>query len=586
MPSIPISQGVRVREQALQGGYQNNIDVSSGTRAVAQGLDALGEGVDRYQRQQAETQAWQAQDAIYRQYRDWLTNEQKASQGEKAAGFTERVDAWWEEAKKQHTEALSPLAQQIVGRSLGAIRRSAYDNATAYQTQQLDIANSAAFNAGISSLGQAAISATPDMRAAMVEQGLKTIRARAAEKGVDASPDELKFTTGVHTNVLSAMVQVDPAKAREYYNANRDQIDATRHDEINRTIERAGAANDGERAAAEVWSTGGPKSYAEPVSSDVLQAQIDKRFANDPERRKAATAALKERIAAFNQAQGEHTTAATNTVYQLMQQGVPLSKLKAMPEWGTLVALNAKAADGIEYMIEQRALHRAQTADALEGAELKRLQRQQHLLSIKNWDEYAKAQDPAVLAGMPRAAIQALAPVIGQDNTEKLLAKKDKLDNPATVAEAKIDDDQFKAFVERVLPGVVSKKKPTAEEKLLLIQMRNQVESTLDAEQRGAKRPLTREEKDAIIQREVNRTVTVPGGWFSSDQQRPVIALTPAQQKKAVIPEDVRRRAVTLMNVRLSEATTDAERQRYAPTPENLRDFVFRNPELFPTNGR
>ena len=589
MPSIPMSQGVRVREQALQGGYQNSIDVSSGTRAVAQGLDQLGEGVDRYQRQQAEIQAWNTQDTIYRQYRDWLTNEQKASQGEKAAGFTERVDAWWEDAKKQHTEALSPLAQQLVGRTLGAIRKSAYDNATAYQTQQLDIANTAAFTAGVSALGQAAISATPDMREAMVQEGIKTIQSRAAEKGVNADPDILKFTTGVHTNVLNAMVQNDPEKARAYYNEHRDQIDATRHDEIDRTINRASAANDGDRAAKEVWAANGPKNYADPVASDRLQADIDKRFSADPIRRQAATAALKEQIAAFNQAQKEYTTSATNSVFQLMQQGVPLARLKSMPEWGTLVALDAKAAEGIEYQAEQRALHRAQTGDALEGIELKRLQRGQHLMTIKNWDTYAQMSDPEVLARTPRPQVQALAATIGQENADRLLKQKDKLDSPESINEAKADKDQLDVFLRAALPDVMDKKKKSESDKAVMMLVEKRVNDALAEVQGGSKVKLTREQKDDVMQRELNRVMTLPPSMLNSltfgmagtpEQQVPAITLTPERIASMPIPQDVRADAANLMRQAYNRATTEAQRQRLAPSDANLRRFIADNYDI------
>jgi len=599
MPSIPMSQGPRLREQALQGGFQNNIDVSSGTRAMAGALGQVGQVVDQQAKQQAEIQAWNAQDAIYRQYRDWLTNEQKASQGEKAAGFTERVDAWWEQAKKDHTEALSPLAQQLVGRGLGAIRKSAYDNATAYQTQQLDIASNAAFTAGISALGQSAISAAPDMREAMVQEGIKTIQARAAEKGVNADPDILKFTTGVHTNVLNALVQDNPAKAREYYLNHRDQIDATRHDEINRTIERATVATEGAAAATEVWRANGPKSYAEPIASDRLMADIDKRFANDPERRKAAHAALKEQIAAFNQAQTEHTTAATNSVYQLMQQGVSINQLKRMPEWGTLVALNAKAAEGIEYQAEQRALHRAQTGDALEGIELKRLQRGQALLTIKNWDVYANMQDPEVLARTPRAQVQALAATIGQENAERLLKQKDKLSTPEAVHEAKADKDQLDVFLRGALGADVVNKKNKSDADIAVIDLvTKRVNDALAEAQAGSKVPLLREQKDAIMQRELNRVLTVPptmlnrmtfGIVGTPEQQVPAITLTPERIASMPIPQDVRTRAATLMKQAYGRATTDAQRQRFAPSDANLRRFVADNYDVFfkaPTDGQ
>ena len=46
MPRVPLYDGPQVQEQATRGGYQENIDVTKGARALAAGLSDVAQVAD------------------------------------------------------------------------------------------------------------------------------------------------------------------------------------------------------------------------------------------------------------------------------------------------------------------------------------------------------------------------------------------------------------------------------------------------------------------------------------------------------------------------------------------------------------
>ena len=131
---------------------------------------------------------------------------------------------------------------------------------------------------------------------------------------------------------------------------------------------------------------------------------------------------------------------------------------------------------------------------------------------------------------------------------------------------------------------------------MMLVEKR--VNDALAEAQGGSKVKLSREQKDDIMQRELNRVMTLPPSMLNSltfgmagtrEQQVPAITLTPERIASMPIPQDVRTRAATLMKQAYGRATTDAQRTRFAPSDANLRRFVADNYDVFfkaPTDGQ
>jgi len=344
---------------------------------------------------------------------------------------------------------------------------------------------------------------------------------------------------------------------------------------IGAKLEATSALVEGGAAAREVWATLGPKADGQPVEMDKMEAEVRRRYANDPLRAKAAVDNLRELQTAQTFAEKERLTGNVNKAYSYLNAGMPLSKVRLTPEFQ---ALPAHEQDRIAYeqTTRQHAAIRAGADD--EQRQLAHLQRQDMLLKIKNWDDYMRLQNPELLSRMTRNEVMASQRIVGRAGTEDVLKKWDALQKPGGLAEAHLDNDQFNAAAQRA--GMSPNKKGLSEtEKDLLVRARDAVESAIRQEQTDKKRQLTADERTAVINREFGRTVIVHRTLLPN-QVKPLLATTPSEREDLVLPQKVRERAAGLMQRLHQSATTDAARQRYAPTPANLSRFVTENPEL------
>ena len=110
MPQVPTYGNPQVREQALQGGFQQNIDVSSSTRALGQGLLQVADVADRFVMREAERDAYNAQTAIQSQYLDYQQKYQKERTNDKAKNLLNDVDQWWSQAATNAAKGLNPMS--------------------------------------------------------------------------------------------------------------------------------------------------------------------------------------------------------------------------------------------------------------------------------------------------------------------------------------------------------------------------------------------------------------------------------------------------------------------------------------------
>jgi len=581
MAVVPQYGGPQVIEQALPGARYDQVDVTREQRALAQGLQSAAGELDRYQERQDQIAAFNAEAAVRAKWLDYDGELRRQRQGEKAQTYPDEVDTWWKTAAETVGPDLSPRARQLVSKSLRQSQLQSVANAHSYREQQLNGAAEGAYRASNSaSIEEAARIGTPDAVAKALADIKQRSAAYGALKGWDAdqvSQDRLTNSTVLHDAVLTQLVRRDPKAAQAYYdevNARGEISDAGRR-QILPKLEQIGAAVDGAAAAQEVWQALGPKADFAPVQTDQMLAAIDKRFGNDPTRRNAARQALDELVQAQQTAEKERMTGNVNAVYAQLNAGMPLSKARTSDAWQ---ALPAHEQDRITYEQEQR-LHARIRAQADEASrDLHRLQVQDHLLAIRNWDDYMRLQNPDLLARMTREEVMAAQRLVGREKADDLLKKWDALQKPGGLSEARLDNDEFNVFAQRA--GLNPNKKGLSEEqKGVLVEAKNAVESAIRQEQADKKRQLTAAERTAVINREFSRVVIV-NRTLLPNKSVPLLATTPAERERLVLPEAVRARAAGLMQELLKGAKTEADKQRYAPTPANLSRFVAENPEL------
>jgi hypothetical protein len=570
VPQVPTYDGPRLAPTALRPVYQNTPDVSGGAQVLARTMGQLGEVVDRQVVRDAETEAWQAQAKIADEFDKWDTAERQRAQGANARDYRAKVDAWWAETQKTYGATLSPLAQRAIGKSLAAVRNSTLKSAGDYETQQLELGARSALDATVNSLVKQAIKAGPDGGAPIVTQAAEQVRSFYNQRGLDGASAALKVTTGAHVTVINQLMQRDPKAAELYFNTHKEQIDPTSWDDIGGRLNQVSAVTDGEAKATELWAaTVKPGDYKNPVDLFALEKQAREAFPNDPTRQRAAIQSLREMTTAWNKSQQEMGAANTNSVYGMLDQGVPLTRVMRSKQWNDLPEPQQRQ---IRLQLEQEAAARESRAAASEQRALAAEQRRERQLLMTNSGKYLEYTDPTKLAGMSRVEVQALRSEFGFEATKHLLDRWDTIQKPGKVAEARMDTEDFNR-VARDLLGYDQYTARTPQKKSDLGDLKYRVEQVIDMAQRQKGKELTRDEKAVLMKEEMARTVTV-GNFLLPNETVPVIQLTLDQVKKVVVPTADRTQIIEALK---TMSARDPKNPLYAPTEDNVRRLYLAN---------
>ena len=538
MPRVPTLDGPQVRDAASQPVYQNASQFTAGARAVGQLGQALtntGEAFDQIATREAQRQAYDVESKIRADYLTFEQNARKTRQGANAKGLTDEVDQWWGKAAETYGKDLPPMARQLASKSLANAKLQALAGAGSFENQQLDRALDESWAAAkLTSISTTSANPQP----AAIEATVQELRQRNAEQAArrgwtpeTLAAEQLKDTSTLHSNVLQGLMQSDPEAARAYFTRYGSEIDGKVHAEITRRIDMAGKADMALKIGAEL---AGQYSYTN--SAEALAA-IDK--LNQPAEVKQAIRAdvLQRHSVQLADAQ-QRNAKATKEVMAAYAGGATLAQLQKMPQFADLQDGGAAILQHIETRAatqESRLAARESRAAAAESRAESRILRSERAQERATMGAYMRYSDPDVLQSMTRPQIEAMLPVLGADNTNRLLAKKDSFTkSPEKLIEARIDKQDFDHVASQMGLKPFDAKTPAAKERMGELQYR--VETLIDRAQTAKKGPLTREEKVELMRGELARTVTTDAGWFSSEKQTPVIALTPDQIKDVIVP--------------------------------------------------
>ncbi len=576
MPRVPTLDGPQVRDAPTQPAFIDVPNAGRPAQLAGAALDRAGQAVDQLVQRQDQDTAWRTQAAINQAWVQFDAESRQNSQGQNAAGYATKVQDWWKDAAATYGKDLNPSARALISKNLAVAQTQAYGGALQFENRELERSRAEALDGALSaevSRGSAGGPSAAAASAQIIDQTLTKFAADTGKPPEWLAQQKIQRTTALHANVISQLMQTDPAAAKTYFESNKGQIDGARYDEIGSRINQVSAATDGDGAANRIWGELGPKTDLSPVELDKMEQAAREAFPNDPTRRDAALSGLRARAQAFEHSERQRADSNTNSVFGMLDQGMSLARVIATPQWN---ALPEKDQRQIRLSIESEQATRASRAASESQRALAEAQRQERSLMLKNGDAYLRASDPAFLSGQTREAVAASRQYFGMEGAEHLLAKWDALQKPGALAEAKIDAQQFNSYAQQMglRPNETGK---TEKEKDLLVQVQNRIESLIAQEQKARGKQLTREEKDKLIQTEMAKQVMVDGGWFSSNKSVPVIQLTGDQVKNVIIPAEDRKALAEKLQKRY-QATQDPA---YAPTEENLRAWY-----LAATGGR
>jgi len=349
--------------------------------------------------------------------------------------------------------------------------------------------------------------------------------------------------SAMHSAVLTGMLQGGNASdAEAYYKNNKTEMTLAARSTMSEGIKNKADAQAGIGAATEVFAktmvevekeTGQGLNAPIPLSkmAEALKARFTDSNGNlDVGKYNASYAEVVRMTGNRNKDQSEFEASGVERFFQARQGGMSLSKIKSDPTiWGAISAKNRTT-------LEEQVLRHEEAKASMDITRMRReLARQELNAAPAMFGFYS---EPDSLTKMSDAQIKQLAPTIGYDNALKLMdRRKMLLASDAKLSEGKIDTDTFNSVAESA--GLPIKPK-NDKDKAVLARMRDTIETNIGIRQQSIKRELTREERDAEIQRVVHDRVKNPNTWLVFGGDETISAITPPETLlKSTVPVKV-----------------------------------------------
>lgn len=236
MPQVPVYGGPQVAADPLRPVQARALDVSSGTRQLAQGLANLAEGIDRYQETKAQIRANEIETNLTDEYNRWADTEQPKAINQNASTWRSRVEAWWEDAKGRYGKDLDPYAARKVTEILARRRSIALNEAGRYQSVQEErYADSTAFSAMESAASSAVRSGAYDVELGRTRD---LVYEMAARKSLDKDQRDALMAEQVGKFHRRVIDNLSAEQGLAYYDANAADIEDKRlRDTLERQVE-------------------------------------------------------------------------------------------------------------------------------------------------------------------------------------------------------------------------------------------------------------------------------------------------------------------------------------------------------------
>ena len=476
---------------------------------------------------------------------------------------------WWEKEGAQVADSLqTPIQKRLFSQTVAKLRAQSVGQFSGYEAGQRRESLDASAQASI--VGSINLAAANPGNGELLTSAKQDILRRtdmlAKLNGWDPAVKDVKqaeYLTNFHKQVIQGLVRDNPAAAETYFQTNKAEIEGSQHAEVGGFAATATATRLGEQAAEQAWQTLGPKSDRDPVQLDKLEEQVRKSGLAD-EARKVAISALRERATAFKDARRERDDQLEASVNQAILDGKSAREIRSMPSF---LSLSPESARKIVDFMESRALRHEQRAAAQESRADAAEARGQRRMAREGMGAYLQYSNPDTLRSMTEAQVLNLLPTLGNDLTRDLMEKRRTLNNPAKLAEARMDTDDFNHIAQQIGidPFRTANRAQVGE-------LRYRVEQMISAAQQGGNKSLTRDEKMNLMRQEMARTVTVDG-WFSSAKDVPVIALKPEDIKNVVVPASDRREIADGLRAMAQKFPNDP---RFAPTEDNLKRWYLK----------
>jgi len=516
MARIPVYEQREVASGGFQPGQmrQQSLGLEDSGRGLMEGAKAVGQVTNYLIKVEEENAKVEANNFLANSEVEWkqklLQYQNSAQPG--AQGFTKSVsgdfDKWAEESLKTITD---PRARKLLAENMSGLRRSILSSAVTYEASEGIAFRYNAQRDTTLKLSQAiALDPNEANLARLLDQGLLGIDALNMPESKKAQlRDDLRVNLGragveamVKDQPVVLLAQIDAAKKRgDKKSSGNAYLDLLPPTEWDTYIKAAQSNTDALAIDANVntiWSSLGPQRDMDPVNVDVMRKAIDKQMSDrSPAERKAAYALLDDKARIHNFSANERNAAKVSGVWNLVLANKPLSEIVRSPEFSQL--------DGTTKIKIQSEIESFRKKDVDPVGRMNR------------YLEFTK--DPAALAAMTPNEIMSKSDILGEELTIRLLDKRQALNDPANVIEARMDEDTFKRLADDANLNPYDTKK-SEKDRAALGRLKTTVEQKIDIQQQNLKRKLSPQEKEDIMRKELDNKVMVD--VFGRDKEMPI----------------------------------------------------------------
>lgn len=493
MPQIPVYQP-RVREQALDGGTLRAPDVSSGLQAVAKGLGDVSAAATQIVERDDRAAADAADAEITGAWLQWDAENRAKYRGQNAGAYQAEAQGWWRKAAETYGTKLSPRARELVSGTLLRKQTSALADVTRHVGAEKERFADESAMAAITTTAQMGVT-TGDVAGAAL-QIRKQVADIGARKGWDTAmvqAEQQKQLGQMHLAHISKLAETNAAAAQAYYQSVKGEVPAANQPRVEAVLK-----NEEDNQFAAQFS-------AERAGKPLEQTLQDASGITDPQRREKVITRIKQDHALVREAQREREEKAADTAWQLFAQG------KKIPE-AVLAGMDGRG------RVQLQEAQRARAERALAGKPVK-----------TDWNTYIDLRER--IAAGEKITLQAYTEKIGPAQMEQLLDIQTARRATGARQDSMMTDHQrIEAAITGLGLDVKKNKEHAAQAGMLTAEIDRRVRAASAA--KGDKQ-LTPDEKQAIVDGVVLDKVYVD--TWGRDEQRPVVTLTPDEQKSAYV---------------------------------------------------
>lgn len=491
MPQVPVYGDREVRTAPLQPVMQQTPDVSSGARALAQGLGQVADAADRIDLRNAQAKASEAEARITSEWLKWDAENRNKYRGANADGYETAAADWWKKAAETASKDLNPRAKSLASQSLMAKQTQAMGNVVSFVGAEKERHADETYAADVGTTIQFGVtSGDVASTARQIREKAAVLGARKGWTTEQVQAEAGKNLSAMHLAQITKLAETDATAAQAYYDANKAEVNFAQQARVEQVLKGEADNQFATQKAAE-WA-------GKPLSEQLAEAAK----ITDPQRREKTLAQVRNNYALVKQAEQERENAAADQAWQMFAQG------RKIPE-----AVLSQMSGRERAQLQESQRVRAERAVA--GTPVK-----------TDMATYIDVRER--LARGEKVDLRAYTEKIAPSQMEQLLDIQGAVRTGGVKQDSMLTDE---ARINAAVVGLgIDKKKNPEAAMALTAEIDRRVRSASAA--KGGK-DLTADEKQAIVDRVVMDKVYVDE--WGRDPQKPLALTTPEELGKAYV---------------------------------------------------